>query len=365
MEAQFRASCADTSELILNLAPSYACNCRCPYCYEMDKPAPADIMSEEVVQAIYSFIDDRYDEQHFTTMRVQWYGGEPTLCLDLIHRMAMHFQDWCRERNVRYMSFMLSNAVRIGPEEAKIIAECGVDRVLITIDGPREEHNKRRPSVETDNPFESIMGAIAALLAEDIEPHCVMNVDRVNSKLLPQLQEEMRELFGIEMEAGRLCNYRGDYGTGTFKPPAFDLFEHNEYVDFQLEQFKQRGAKAEELALMLTPVDHFCSGQKFNYFVIDAFGDVYKCDGWMGDKSRMVFNLLTDEPVLDAILFDPFEDPKCSTCEFLSICWGNCVWERELTGWPCHPLKTSLDRYEAAVKEAWDARKDEATQAAN
>ena len=56
-----------------------------------------------------------------------------------------------------------------------------------------------------------------------------------------------------------------------------------------------------------------------------------------------LFNLLDEEaaaavaanpnaPELHTVTFDPFDSPKCSTCELLPLCWGNCIWERELTG---------------------------------
>ena len=45
------------------------------------------------------------------------------------------------------------------------------------------------------------------------------------------------------------------------------------------------------------------------------------------------------------IVFDAPLDEKCSPCELLPLCMGNCIWEREATGMPCHPLKGRMGSY--------------------
>jgi len=45
------------------------------------------------------------------------------------------------------------------------------------------------------------------------------------------------------------------------------------------------------------------------------------------------------------VSFDPTRDERCSACELLPLCLGSCIWERELSGMPCHPFKTTIGDY--------------------
>lgn len=348
LHEQFEAVRRDTSTLKLKIAPTYACNCRCAYCYEQDKATQKSLMGPAVEAAIHEFVEARFAEQRFGTLEVEWYGGEPTLALELIERMSARFIAWCGERGVEYVARGLSNGVRIGPSEAALLARCRVESLLLTIDGPEDVHNARRPAVDADNPYRNIMGAIEALQAEGITCYCIMNTDKVNASRYAEVAQPLFERFGITLMTTRLVDYAHTFdcaGCGSFKRPEFDLYTHGEFAQMKFEEFREQGGTELDFQTMLAPCPNFCWGQRDNYFVIDPVGDVYKCDGWMGDPARSIFNLLCDEPVLDAITFDPFEHDDCATCELLSICWGNCSWERERDGWPCHPLKTTLPLY--------------------
>lgn len=353
LEQAFYEQYADTSQLTLVIAPTYACNCRCAYCYEQDKLAAKNAMSAQVEQAVYRFVEACYERDAFTQLSVQWYGGDPSLCLGLVERMSQWFIAFCRQRGVAYDAMMLTNANLIGPEEAALLARCKVGSVLVTIDGPEAVHNLRRPAVGVENPFQRIVTALRALQEQGVRFEVMSNLDKVNAPLLPELQEQLAEALGtpVPVTPAKLNDYAHTYGCGAFAAPNFDLFTHEEYAHaccaMTLDAHPSRG----HLRALLAPAPNFCRGQLSRYFVIDAHGDVYKCDGWMGDASRVLFNLLEgDEPVLDAITFDPLANGECRDCALLPQCWGNCSWERELCGWPCHPLKHTLPSYLKALR---------------
>ena len=108
---------------------------------------------------------------------------------------------------------------------------------------------------------------------------------------------------------------------------------------------------------MLMPSPRFCSGQADNYFVIDLLGDVYACDGWVGDSAHAKFNLLDDPSTwkLHEVSFDPTHDARCSDCTLMPLCLGSCIWERELSGMPCHPYKTTIGDYLRLLFKCLDA----------
>lgn len=366
LKKRFISASADLDTLALSLAPTYACNCRCPYCYEQDKETSASMMGDKVMRAVFDLVAERFAVHPFARLSVQWYGGDPSLALDRVEMISRRLISWCDEHSVAYDAMMLSNCARIDDAAAELLARCRVGSVLVTVDGPRDVHNVRRPTVEGDDAFGRVMKAVRALQAHGVRVDAMINLDKVTMPLYAGLAQDLA-VMGVSLRPAKLNDYAHSFGTGRFAPPAFDLFTHDEFHAAERALFLSQPHAPEEFRSLLAPASRFCEGQHENYFVIDYRGDVYRCDGWMGDTSRSTGNLLAEPAGSDAetardfgpVTFDPFADDMCRTCEILPQCWGNCSWERERCGWPCHPLKGSLPDYLIA----WYASCDDETPA--
>ena len=124
------------------------------------------------------------------------------------------------------------------------------------------------------------------------------------------------------------------------------------------DEFVAGGFDAQSIADLLRPVSRFCNGQRDNYFVIDTVGDVYYCDGVIGEQGHIVFNV-KDEPTyeqLHGVSHDPHDNEKCRACHLLPICQGNCDWERRATNMVCHPLLTTLPDYLRDYRSCFDVK---------
>ncbi len=346
-EASYRAAQQDRSTLALCLAPTYACNLRCPYCYEKGSEAAWNPMDERVMRAVVAFVDAMYERNRFTRLEIQWYGGDPSLALDVVEALSRMLMTWCDEHDVAYSAMMLSNCTRIGADEAAHLSRCAVEEMLVTIDGPEEVHNVRRPAVDGSNSYQGIMRAVDELRSQGIRINALINLDKKTEPLLDALHDALRDEHGVDLKPTKLNDYHRTYGCGAFAQPAFDLFTHEEYARFSYEHFASRRHTSDDYAALLAPAPLFCRGQMENYYGIDAEGDVYKCDGWMGDGRHVLFNLLDgyDASALDTAPVYPFDDAECTACELLPICKGTCQWERTCCGNPCHPLKTTIGDY--------------------
>ncbi len=343
----YRTAQQDLSTFVLVLAPTYACNLRCPYCYEKANAASWDTMGADVEDAVYAFVEEMYRRDHFTGLDVEWYGGEPSLVLDIVERMSKHLMAWCDGHDLAYTSMMLTNGTNIEEEQAALIARCGITAVLLTVDGPEEIHNMRRPVVDGRNSYQAIMRAAEALRAQGITMYSGMNLDKNNAPFLDDLQRKLAEEHGIYLLPALLNDYHEEFGHGAFTSENFDLFTHEEYAEAACDRFLGEHHGSADFRAMLAPAPMFCRGQLEDYYGIDAHGDVYKCDGWMGDGEHVLFNLMDDYDVQDlhtAPLY-PFDDEECRACSLLPICRGTCQWERECCGYPHYPLMTTMDRY--------------------
>ncbi len=343
----FDAQRADQDELTLVLAPTYACNYRCPYCYEQGHNSIKGIMDEDVIDAVCEFSADRYEGHAFTKLSVQWYGGDPSLALDVVEDLSTRLIAWCDDHDVEYSAMMLTNCNLIDEAAVEMLVRCKVEDVLITIDGLEDTHNARRVAANGSNSFERNVNAARMFVEHGVQVMVNMNADKVNWPEYPKLRQMMRDELGIDVTFGRLCDYGHFFGTRDFKRPEFDLFDHEEFCKLRHDSFAQDPINAATMRAMLSPVPRFCGGQRDNYFVIDSVGDVYMCDGYIGEQEHVRFSVF-DEPTeeqLHMVSHDPCESAQCSDCHLLPICRGNCDWERRATGMVCHPFLTTLPDY--------------------
>ena len=346
-EALFRAASEDASALYLVLAPTYACNFRCPYCYEQGHNDILGKMSGEVRDAVVRFAQERYGAAPYRELKVQWYGGDPSLALDVVEELSARLIAWCADCGAEYDAMMLTNCNNIDEPAVEMLVRSRVTRVFMTIDGFEQTHNARRVSATGSNSFENNINAAKLFVKHGIEVTAAMNVDRVNWPEFHPLREALRDEVGVDLSCARLCDYGHFFGTHDFKKPAFNLFEHGEYARLQHEEFAAGGYGADAIRSLLSAAPRFCNGQRHNYYVIDTVGDVYLCDGVIGEREHVVFNIL-DQPTteqLHMVSHDPYESEQCRVCHLLPLCQGNCDWERRATGMHCHPLLATLPDY--------------------
>ena len=354
--AAFARQRADTATMTLSFVPTYACNYRCPYCYELGHNKIPGKMDERMMDAIEAFVRERHDSDGFEALSVQWYGGDPSLALDVVQELTAKLVAFCDERGVAYDAMMLTNANVIGEKEAQIVADCRVSSVFLTIDGPEEIHNRRRVAANGSNSYERTIRAARLFRAHGIRIMANMNADKVTLPLFADLREKLLAEEGIELSFGKLNDYGHFFGQAPFCAPDFDLFDHEEFFRAQFDEFAKRPHDAAEMREMLRPPLRFCMGQADNYFVIDLLGDVYACDGWVGDRAHVTFNLLDDPSTwkLHEVSFDPTHDERCGACALLPLCLGSCIWERTLSGMPCHPFKSTIGDYLRVYRDCLD-----------
>jgi uncharacterized protein len=304
-------------------------------------------MSPEVRDALMRFVEARGAETGFSRLSVQWYGGDPSLALDVVEDLSQRLIDWCGLHGVEYSAMMLTNCNLIDEAAADMLARMRVGEVFVTIDGFEETHNKRRVSAAGLNSYERNIEAVRLFTERGITVTAAMNVDRVNWPEFYPLHDMLRDEFGVELMPARLCDYGHFFGTRDFTAPAFDLLTHEEFSQLSFEAHVRNGLDADGVRALLAPAPRFCNGQRDDYYVIDSIGDVYMCDGRLGEKACVTFNICDDPSTweLHGLSHNPYESEQCRACHLLPICLGNCHWERCETGMHCHPLLTTLSQY--------------------
>lgn len=340
----------------LCVCPTYECNYQCPYCYEHGCN-PSGIMDSTVIEATYRFFEAVYDRDRFTNFSLSWYGGEPTLCMGIIEEMTGWFRRFCDAHDIEMRVGILSNCGVIDKDLAQRMADCGVEHLMPTIDGCEELHNKRRVNKGHLNSFQSTLQGAHNCRECGIEVRANMNTDKVNYREFRELRQKLHDEEGIDLYPSLLKDYRQDYNrndTG-FNDSAYDLYTREEYAWDIHTLFEETPFTKEVIQGMFRPVRNFCRGQLENYYVIDPFGDVYKCEGWLGQKEHVAFTL-SDVPELEGLSltdYNPLRDPQCRDCRVLPLCKGQCSWDRALLEHACHIAVFTIEAYVADYRSCY------------
>ena len=136
--------------------PTEACNFRCPYCYESHQ---AITMSEKVLEQVQKYI--AVQAPRFKHICISWFGGEPTLCKDIILRISK--QIFCLQSKYmfHYSAAMTTNGYMLDINSFLKYYECGITSYLITLDGWR--HDNTRPHVSGKSTLKTIIDNVIAI----------------------------------------------------------------------------------------------------------------------------------------------------------------------------------------------------------
>ena len=126
------------SNLFLTIMPTEECNFRCIYCYE-DHKNPK--MEPEIVRHIKEYI--KRESDNVRAVNISWFGGEPTLCDDIIDELSECIIDLQKTKQFSYQATMTTNGYLLNAERFIHYYGLGIKSYQITLDG--NMHDKMRP----------------------------------------------------------------------------------------------------------------------------------------------------------------------------------------------------------------------------
>jgi len=316
----------DQTTLGLIIAPTLACNMGCKYCYESNKKG---MMSTETIEAILQFIEDR--ARNLDLVDIAWYGGEPLLALDIIEDVTESILDLAREYKFRYSSSMITNGYKLTPDTVDRLRGLKVSMVQVTLDGPREMHNKSRPLKNGKDSYDTIIENIT-YASKKMIIGLRINIDKTfNSDKIGLLLDDL-EKAGLQKRIGIYFGLLEPWTT-VCSSISENCLSNFEFSQVELEYFRlllERGFRVEKLP---TPKIIPCMAQDINSFLIDPEGELYRCYNHVGNPEKTMGNIKNDinykhENFMRTFRFNPFNDDTCRTCKILPVCVGGCPSRR-------------------------------------
>ncbi|WFD10772.1 radical SAM/SPASM domain-containing protein [Tepidibacter hydrothermalis] len=340
----------ENNSLSITIAPTLNCNFKCPYCYETPD---THIMDEAVQQSII----DRVEKQLQTVKNVQvtWYGGEPLLAKDIIWNVSEKIMNLCEQYGANYYSFIVSNGYLIDDETIENLIKYKITNIQVTIDGPKEIHDKRRIQKSGKGSFDKILYNVKKLKEKGFNINIRINIDKTNVARVEELLDilKLNDLNGLSITLGQVTAY-----TQACSSVSGSCLNNEEYAVTSLDIQKILNDK--EFEVQDYPYypgikANYCCADQINAFVIDPWGDMYKCWNDIGLKEKSVGNITKELEEnddinqvmnqIDWLTQNPFDEEDCVECDLLPICMGGCPYNKK------ENKKLSCEKWKYNMKE--------------
>jgi uncharacterized protein len=350
-----------------------ACNLDCTYCYYLSKRElpggpGAGHMSDEVLEHyIRGYIDSvTADEVVFS-----WQGGEPTLMGLGFFEKIVALQRKYAKAGQRIENDLQTNGTFLDEEWARFLKE---NRFLVglSIDGPKEVHDRHRLDKHGEPTFDKVFAAAGLLRRFDVPFNTLSCVHRHNARQpLDVYRFLRREIGSTYLQFIPIVEFR------TFETTAPDTWDPERLPVLGTPESRPGHPQSVVTDWSVDPEDYgyflskvwdewlrrdvgkvlvnFCEtlvaqrmGQPAQVCIyaencgkglaVEHDGSVYACDHYVYPEYRLG-NLLSKK--LGDMVFDPAQVrfgyakseklPKyCRECAYLTDCWGECPKNRLL-----------------------------------
>ena len=341
-----------------------ACNLDCAYCFYLEKQALTgrgeDLrMTDEVLAA---FIGSYVANQPTPVVDFVWQGGEPTLLgLDFFRRVVELQAPYAGAKTIT--NSLQTNGTLLDDEWCRFLKAHGF-MVGLSLDGPREIHDRYRRDRQGQGSFEAVMRGLQLLQKHGVEYNVMASVARETARQPLEVyrffKAEGIEFIQFVPVIERLpAAAEKDLGLSLAGPAALDREESNtevtpwtvlpeEYGDFLIAIYEEWVRKDVGTVFVMNfewalnawignsaPVCIHAK-QCGRSLVIEHDGDLFACDHYVYPQYRLG-NVLTDDlpAMVAASLQAGFGVSKetalprwCRECEVLAACQGGCPKHR-------------------------------------
>jgi len=317
----------DESEQFVSIAPTLACNLRCPYCFQgsVQEGGHLGPMSTETADAVASFAIEVSEGAE--VLVISWFGGEPLMCLDIIRRISARIAKGLSPKGVPIDAGVITNGMLLTSNAAELLRESGVHRCRITVDVPAATKVDARGREVQERQLDNAARAADLLkitLRVNVTADAEAEFDRFYDRLRERgLDRSLRSLYFsrvVPVECGR-----ADCSSPTLTHGEFFAVLRRERV------------KALGLGLpfqdFLPGTARPCEATRVAYSLIGPDGSLYKCQYDLGINERAHGNVIGHRPprphnLLPWLTYDWFQYPECEDCIFLPQCSGGCPHRR-------------------------------------
>lgn len=197
--------------LSLVLVLTESCNLRCIYCCENHWNSR---MSSTLQDQIVEFVEANI--YRYKCLKVEWFGGEPLLCMDIIESLSRKFIDICQRNRVQYFAVTSTNGFLLNTTTLEKLKELRVLAFQITIDGLKETHDAQRMQIDGTGSWDIIVGNLRDI-RDNFKSNLISLVIRTNvtypiCEIIDQYMDFLLNEFGADNRFSFLWRIAEDWG---------------------------------------------------------------------------------------------------------------------------------------------------------
>jgi uncharacterized protein len=350
-----------------------ACNLDCAYCFYLSKETLANgpgrgRMSAEVLE---EFIRQYIDGVTGDEVVFSWQGGEPTLLGLDFFRTVVELEKRYAKAGQRIENDLQTNGTLITEEWCEFLRQ---NRFLVglSIDGPRELHDRYRVSRDGQPTFDRVFHTAKLLQRYGVSFNTLTCVNRVNARRpLDVYRFLRREVGSTYLQFIPIVEYRGFEQTapqrwdsaalprdgdpearpghpnsvvtdwsvdpedwGRFLCKTFDEWLKRDFGKVLVNHFETLVAQHLGRGSQLCVYGEFCG----KGVAVEHDGSVFACDHYVYPEYRLghiretgLHGMVFSRPQVQfAYAKNETLPPCCRQCPYLTDCWGECPKNRIL-----------------------------------
>ena len=306
------------AKVVMNLD----CNLACPYCFEYRfrgrhymTPATARLLVDYVIREQIGRDRD---------VKLGFYGGEPLLSLPLIREIALPLRDAAAGKGVQFSFVLTTNGTLLTRSVVEELIPLGLTGAIVTLDGPREIHDRQRPFVSGKGSYDTIV-ADAKGVFDLIDLQVGGNFGRENCRDFPLMLDHLiaEGIAPDRLGEVQFAPIMPKSGIGSADTSACCTSGSEPWVTeaapFLREEILKRGFKAPK------PTQAACAIEFENDLVVNHDGTLYKCPAFMGWPELSVGTLadgVGDYAASHNLAV--WQNDECLDCAYLPLCFGGC-----------------------------------------
>ena len=302
------------------------CNLACKYCYQSTRP---QIEGEDLTLDRWRILYDhilKKVEEGVKSVFIALYGGEPLLNPVVAMRIIRDLEELTREYSVQSEVGLITNGT-IYNQDVEEIYDL-VATTQITIDGPREIHDERRPFKSGEGSFDVIYSNLLKIVDKhskkiairvNVDEHNINYIESFIDMLAEQgLQNKVTAFDVMPVYPDQATKYKPFKTPKTYSEYFLEMARETVRL---LEYAVNRGFRISKIFVKgpcLCKFKYGCSiDEKLNVYICPAY--IYNTPiGFITSSSvEWGFNIKEEAT----------RDPMCVyNCKYGPICYGGCIY---------------------------------------
>ncbi|MFW5985174.1 MAG: anaerobic sulfatase maturase [Halanaerobiaceae bacterium] len=320
------------------------CNLACDYCYYSNEEYLYSdkkdyFMSEEILEA---YISQYVQALPGPAINFGWQGGEPSMRGLDFFKTAVSLEKNYLPQNWQFENSFQTNGTLIDEQWARFLHQENF-LVGISIDGPRELHNKFRKDRQGSPTFDKVMRGLNFLQEFSVPYNILCVVSSANARHPEKVYNFYKELGAEHIQFIPLVekNNQGELTSRSVKPRAYGEFLREVFHQWILQKdignvfvqiFEQCVAAWSGYQPSLCIFRETCGRAA----VMEFNGDLYTCDHFVYPDYRL--GNIKETPIAQLMSSEKMKTfgqnkrdklgDTCRECEFYFICHGGCPKNR-------------------------------------